>query len=179
MVSSCGFEMGEFRSKAGLLPFYEIDERGIFDRGSLVLAMEHMIGLSPVRPFAMILFRLRFEEIQWEFVDFLKKARRSSDLIGKIDEGIVMVYPDVDDGASVNVEIRYRGILERLSLTDYRFQCDISRHSFPSSNWTGEELLEQLVKNEAHPVKMLSSGDKEIPQFEDWFKRFLLLKDFD
>ncbi|EQD35709.1 hypothetical protein B1A_18153, partial [mine drainage metagenome] len=102
-----------------------------------------------------------------------------SDLIGKIDEGIVMVYPDVDDGASVNVEIRYRGILERLSLTDYRFQCDISRHSFPSSNWTGEELLEQLVKNEAHPVKMLSSGDKEIPQFEDWFKRFLLLKDFD
>ena len=179
MISACGFEMGEFRSKAGLLPYYRVDGTGLFDRESLVLAMEHMIAQSPVRPFSMILFRLKFEEIQGEFVDFLKKARRISDLIGKIDEGIVMVYPDVDESVSTNVEIRYKGILERLSLTDYRFQCDISKHSFPSSNWTGEELLAQLVKNDVLHVKPLSNADKEIPQFEDWFKRFLLLKDFD
>ena len=179
MVAECAFEMGEFRSKAGLIPFYQIDEQGLFNRESLVLAMEHMIAQSPVRPFSMILFRLKFQEIQNEFIDFLQKARRSSDLIGKIDEGIIMIYPDVGEGVSTSVEIRYKGILERLSLTDYRFQCAISKHSFPSSNWTGEELLVQLIKNESLQVKPLEHADKEIPQFEDWFKRFLLLKDFD
>ncbi len=179
LVAECGLSMGIFRSNVGLLPYYQIDENGIFDRGSLVQAMEHMIAQSPVRPFVMILFRLKYPEIENEFLDFLKKARRSTDVIGRIEEGIVMLYPDVDDSLSSNVEVRYKGILERLSLTDYRFQCDLSKHSFPSSSWTGEELLSQLVLKEPSKIKPLANADKELPQFEDWFKRFLMLKDFD
>lgn len=177
-LSELGKEMGEARSQMGLLPHYNGPYEGVMDHLSLLTSLNFMIAQTPPRSFVLLLFRLKEPGITPEFIDLLVKAKRGTDYLAIHPAGIVAVFPDEDGEVREVIENRYKRILERMIVTDFRFQCEMSSYAFPAREWTAEELLSRLVESPGtvlHPAVEIASDDVV---FEEWFQRYLLLKDF-
>ena len=173
-----GTSLGLHRSRLQLLPDYQISSDGVMETESLKKALDFMISLTPPRPFVLLLFRLKDLEMRTEFSYLLAKAKRGTDFLGFHPLGLVAVFPDEDPAVRESISGRYRKILERLIVADFRFQCEISSHAFPSREWTGTDLLVRLAENPGVSLKPSTARDSDDIVFDDWFKNFLLLKDF-
>ena len=173
-----GSSLGLQRNRLGLLPDYKLTAEGVMEPESLNKALDFMISRTPPRPFVLLLFRLREMEMRSEFSYLLSKAKRGTDFLGLHPLGLVAVFPDEDPSIREDIARRYQKILEKLIVSDFRFQCEISSHAFPAREWSGADLLRRLGEN---PVIALNPGVEVASDdivFEDWFKKFLLLKDF-
>ncbi|MHB1287250.1 MAG: PAS domain-containing protein [Leptospirales bacterium] len=174
-----GASLGDQRSRLGLLPDYKMTPDGAMEPESLIRALDFMISRTPPRSFVLLLFRLKEMEIRVEFSYLLSKAKRGTDFVGLHPLGLVAVFPDEDPSVREAISGRYQKILEKLIIGDFRFQCEVSSHAFPAREWNGQDILLKLEEN---PVVSLKPGIETVSEdhvFEDWFKKFLMLKDFE
>ena len=174
-----GQVMGVQRSRMGLLPQYRTLGDSVLDGASLVKALDSMIGRTPPRPFVLLLFRIHDMDMRDEFVGLLGKAKRGTDFLADHPEGLVAIFPDEDPTFRQSIADRYKKIFEKLIVSDFRFQCTISSHGFPSREWTPGEVLSRLNELKGTEVRPAIEMATDDVVFDDWFKKFLLLKDFE
>ncbi|MHB1606621.1 MAG: PAS domain-containing protein [Leptospirales bacterium] len=174
-----GTSLGLRRSRLELLPDYLISEEGVMEAESLEMALDFMVSRTPPRPFVLLLFELKEMRMRTEFSTLLSKAKRGTDFLGLHPLGLVAVFPDEDPAAKEEIADRYRKLLERLIVSDFRFQCNIFSHAFPAREWTGRELLGRLSESPGVSLKPSADIVSDDIVFDDWFKNFLLLKDFE
>jgi len=179
ILTELGHSLGLQRSRMGLLPQYQLVGEGVMDRPSLGKALDSMIGRTPPRPFVLLLFRLRDMSMREEFIQLLNKAKRGTDFLGEHPEGLLAVFPDEDPALREAIAERYRKIFEKLIVSDFRFQCVISSHGFPSREWTSTDLLVRMDEINGTEVRPAVEVATDEIVFDDWFKKFLLLKDFE
>ncbi|KGA94927.1 hypothetical protein ACSYAY_02665 [Leptospirillum ferriphilum] len=178
-LGELGQSMGLQRSRMGLLPQYRISPDGVLDGTSLGIALDSMIGRTPPRPFVLLLFRILDRSMRDEFVRLLGKAKRGTDFLGEHPEGLVAVFPDEDPTFRQSITDRYKKIFEKLIVSDFRFQCTISSYGFPAREWTSGEVLARLNEVKGADVRPAIEMATDDVVFDDWFKKFLLLKDFE
>ncbi|MCL4460095.1 MAG: hypothetical protein M1297_00010 [Nitrospirae bacterium] len=178
-LGDLGQAMGIQRSLMGLLPHYRTSGEGVLDGESLLKALDSMIGRTPPRPFVLLLFRIHDMNMRDEFVRLLGKAKRGTDFLAEHPDGVVAVFPDEDPTFRQSIADRYRKIFEKLIVSDFRFQCTISNHGFPSREWTPREVLARLNDVKGTDVRPAIEMATDDVVFDDWFKKFLLLKDFE
>lgn len=178
IARNIGDALGEERKALGLLPRYDV-HRGLFELESLMGLMESMIARHPPRPFVLALIRADPDYLT-AIQAVIDRSKRPSDILSQVDEGLVLLFPDQDVSRAKQVEKRYLGLLGKLVASDPRLGSSLSVYWFPSAAWTASDLLATLVSRPATECRPVSGAPaEEKQQFEDWFKRFIVLKDWE
>lgn len=178
IVRNMGDSLGEERRALGLLPTYDV-HRGLFEEESFMTLMDSLILRHPPRPFVLLLVR-GDEACQADLQGILDRSRRPSDILSHTREGLVLLFPDQDVSKVKQVEDRYRGLFEKLVASRPSLVLTLSVFWFPSTAWSSKDLMSALFARPQIAIKP-GAGNEAAPQksFEDWFKRFLVLKDWE
>ncbi len=89
-----------------------------------------------------------------------------------------MLFPDQDISKAKSIEERYRGLLEKRVATDPDLDLTLSVYWFPSTVWTGRDLMNNLLARPQIEISHASGAAYPQKSFDEWFKRFLILKDW-
>ena len=177
IVRTMGDALGEERMSLGLLPSYDV-HRGLFEEESFLTLMDSLILRHPPRPFVLLL--IRGNPASYGILQgVLDRSKRPSDILAQVRDGLVLLFPDQDISKSRQVEGRYTGLLQKLVASNPELSLAISLFWFPSTAWTSQDLIETLF---SRPQTLVRPGTEEpLPKksFEEWFKRFLVLKDWE
>lgn len=179
IVRNMGDALGEERMALGLLPKYDV-HRGMFEMESFMTLMDRMISRHPPRPFVLLLIRGPVNRME-ELKKVLDRSKRPSDILSQNEEGMILLFPDQDVSKVKLVESRYLELLGRLAVTHPDLATSLSLFWFPSTAWSSQDLLKTLVSRPRLAVKPNHSPyEKKADQnFDDWFRRFLILKDWE
>jgi hypothetical protein len=177
IVRNMGDALGEERRALGLLPTYDV-HRGLFEEESFMPLMDQLILRHPPRPFVLLLIRAN-PAFQSTIQGVLDRSKRPSDVLAHIRDELLLLFPDQDVAKVRQLEERYMGLLERLSATNPDLALTISTFWFPSTAWTSKDIVNALY--ERPRIGIRPKAGEALPQkkFEDWFKRFLILKDWE
>ena len=140
--------------------------------------MEEMITRHPPRPF--VLLEVRVDPGHRDLLQtVLDRAKRPSDILAQVGANLVILFPDQDVGRAKAVENRYQEVLGRFVVTRPDVALTISVFWFPSQAWSGRELLAALEERPKIGIVPTQGEQSSGQGFDDWFKRFLVLKDWE
>ena len=177
IVRNMGDALGEERMALGLLPKYDV-HRGLFEEESFLVLMDGMIVRHPPRPF--VLLRIENDSGSREILQgILDRSKRPSDILAQVGEDLVLLFPDQDVARARGIEDRYRELLEKLVSTHPDLSPTLSVFWFPSTAWTSHDLLKALDARPKIRITPHAGGPSSQKVFDDWFKRFLVLKDWE
>ena len=177
IVRNIGDALGEERMSLGLLPHYDV-HRGLFEEESFMTLMEEMITRHPPRPF--VLLEVCMDPDHRSLLQgVLDRAKRPSDILAQVGESLIILFPDQDVGRAKSVENRYREVLGRFVATRPDVTLTIRVFWFPSQAWSGRELMAALEERPKIQIVPVQEGHAASQGFDDWFKRFLVLKDWE
>ncbi len=177
IVRNMGDALGEERMALGLLPKYDV-HRGLFEEESFLVLMDGMIVRHPPRPF--VLLRIANDSGSREILQgILDRSKRPSDILAQVGEDLVLLFPDQDVARARGIEDRYRELLEKLVSTHPDLSPTLSVFWFPSTAWTSHDLLKALDARPKIRITPHAGGPSSQKVFDDWFKRFLVLKDWE
>jgi hypothetical protein len=176
IVRSMGDALGEVRMSLGLLPAYDV-HRGLFGEESFMTLMEDLILCHPPRSFVLLLIRGDAGS-RMAIQGVLDRAKCSCDILAQVNEGLVLLFPDQDISKAKSIEERYRGLLEKRVATDPDLDLTLSVYWFPSTVWTGRDLMNNLLARPQIEISHASGAAYPQKSFDEWFKRFLILKDW-
>ncbi len=177
IVRNMGDALGEERMALGLLPKYDV-HRGLFEEESFLMLMEGMIVRHPPRPF--VILRVQSDPASQDILQrVLDKSKRPSDILAQGSDGLLLLFPDQDISRAKGIEDRYREVLEKLVSANPALSITLSVFWFPSTAWTSHDLLKALEARPTMAITPNAAGTTTQKAFEDWFKRFLVLKDWE
>ncbi len=177
IVRNMGDALGEERMALGLLPKYDV-HRGLFEEESFLILMEGMIARHPPRPFVVLL--VQAPPASRDFLQgILDRSKRPSDILAQVGEDLVLLFPDQDVSRARGIEDRYREVLEKLLGTKPDLNVTISVFWFPSTAWTSRDLMATLLARPKIPIMPKTGSGATQKNFDEWFKRFLVLKDWE
>ncbi len=177
IVRNLGDDLGEERAALGLLPKYDV-HRGLVEEKSFLLMIEGMMLHHPPRPFVVILLEcdMKFRQSLQEVLD---QSKRPSDVLAEVGEDLVILLPDQDISRAKGFEDRYREILEQWVADSPSRKIAISVYWFPSTAWSPTELIEALCQRPKIQIEPKAGDSGSEKRFDEWLKRFILLKDWE
>ncbi len=177
IVRNMGDALGEERMALGLLPKYDV-HRGLFEEESFLALMDGMIVRHPPRPFVLLLVQFP-PPFRNSLQGILDRSKRPSDILAQVGEDLVLLFPDQDVSRARGIEDRYREVLEKLVESTPDLKITLSVFWFPSTAWTSRDLLSSLSARPKIPIMPKSGTTAPQKNFDEWFKRFLVLKDWE
>jgi len=177
IVRNLGDSLGEERMGLGLLPHYDV-HRGLFEEESFMTLMGEMIARHPPRPF--VLLEVRMDPAHRDLLQgVLDRAKRPSDILAQVGENLLILFPDQDVGRAKAVENRYREVLGKFVASRPEVALTICVYWFPSLAWSGRELMAALEDRPKIEIVPGAGEPAAKQEFDDWFKRFMVLKDWE
>lgn len=140
--------------------------------------MGEMISRHPPRPFVLV--EVRMAPAHRDLLQgVLDRAKRPSDILAQVGENLVILFPDQDVGRAKAVENRYREVLGKFVASRPEVALTISVYWFPSLAWSGRELMAALDERPKIEIVPGAGEPAAKQEFDDWFKRFMILKDWE
>ena len=150
MIRGLGDALGESRMLLGLFPHYDI-QGGIFGEASFVDLIDSMLAHKKPRPFLLLLVRCRDAEHLPHLAGSLMRTKRVMDVMSRVPQGLVLLFPDQDLSRQRCIERRYRGVVEGLCSEKPGMACSLASVHISSSlsGTLGRDLLNELVDGPA------------------------------
>lgn len=178
-VGTMGHLLGKERMSLGLLPQYK-NEDGLFEFESFMKMMQAMIDRNPPRPFTLMLLRGKGPHLDG-LREILLRSKRSIDILTRTEDEFVLLFPDQEETKRPLIEKRYRDIVERMEPSGESHAVTLfSCASHPKAE-TSEKLMHELFMSPSVQVTPQGRTDKKHPgeTFDDWLKKFQILKNWE
>lgn len=179
IVRDTGQLMGEDRMALGLLPKYEVQD-GLFEFESFMTLLDSLIHRHLPSPFVLLMVRGTPESMA-DLRDVLNRSRRAVDVLTQTGEELVLLFPYQEPSKAPAIEKRYKNLLEHLLAAKTGLIATLFVYAWNGAPYSSEEILNKLLL--CMPVEIAPVAEKpsDPPQrnFDDWLKRFLILKDWE